>query len=217
MTVDLSLPWQVIRGDCLEVMRQLPDGCVDAVVTDPPYGLPSWNGSGRTRPLSAEEVEAIRRWDMAPPAEQIQEVVLKAPVAIVWGGNYLLDGLGRCRAPLIWNKLLRGMHLADGEMAWTNFDHGTLRIFDYSVGLSEARAHREHPTQKPLALMRWCISLAKLPADALILDPFCGSGSTGVAAVQMGYRFIGIEREATYVDIARRRIADAASQTKLDL
>jgi DNA modification methylase len=207
--------WCVVQGDCLDVMRGLPDGCVDAVVTDPPYGIPNWNASARARPLSQQEVEDIQRWDVVVPPEQIKEIVALAPVSVVWGGNYLLDGLGRCRAPLVWNKLVRGMHLADGEMAWTNFTHGTLRILDYSPGLSEARSNRQHPTQKPVEVMRWSISLAKIPANSLILDPYCGSGTTGVAAVQLGHRFIGIEREASYCAIARRRIADAAAQGNL--
>jgi site-specific DNA-methyltransferase (adenine-specific) len=73
----------------------------------------------------------------------------------------------------------------------------------------------EHPTQKPVELMRWCLADLWLPKDALVIDPFCGSGSTGVAAMAMGYRFLGIEREPAYCEIARRRIADAAAQGNL--
>ena len=80
------------------------------------------------------------------------------------------------------------------------------------AGMDDGANH--HPTVKPIALMRWLCKLVT-PPNALILDPFCGSGSTGVAAVQEGFRFLGIEREASYVEIARRRIADAAAQGSL--
>jgi site-specific DNA-methyltransferase (adenine-specific)/modification methylase len=75
-----------------------------------------------------------------------------------------------------------------------------------------AGQQRVHPTQKPVSLMQWCIEQMRLPADDLILDPFMGSGSTGVAAVKMGHRFIGIEIEPKYFDIACRRISEALKQ-----
>jgi len=71
---------------------------------------------------------------------------------------------------------------------------------------------REHPTQKPVALMRWCIERAKVPPGGVILDPYMGSGSTGVAAMQMRHPFIGIEIEPRYFDVACRRIEEAQRQ-----
>ncbi len=99
---------------------------------------------------------------------------------------------------------------SDGELAWTSLD-GALRIFDKNrVALMQDGA--EHPTQKPVALMRWCIEQAKVPPGGVILDPYMGSGSTGVAAVQMRHPFIGIEIEPRYFDIACRRIEEAQRQ-----
>jgi len=97
------------------------------------------------------------------------------------------------------------MHYADGEMAWTSFDWGTLRIFDYAIAGSEIKEHRFHPTQKPLAVMKWCIGLCSKEGDT-ILDPFCGSGTTLVAAVQTGRNAIGIEISEEYCAMSRKRL-----------
>jgi len=133
---------------------------------------------------------------------------------IIWGGNYFLDYLGPCRAPLLWDKKIRGMHYADGEMAWTSFKFGTLRIFEKGLQGTEIRQEaREHPTQKPVSVLEWCLGF--LPDASTILDPFMGSGTTGVACANLGRKFIGIEIEPKYFDIACRRIEDAYKQPRL--
>jgi DNA modification methylase len=125
------------------------------------------------------------------------------------GGQYFADCLPPSPRWLVWNKEQRIMQ-SDGELAWTSLD-GALRIFDKNrVALMQDGA--EHPTQKPVALMRWCIEQAKVPPGGVILDPYMGSGSTGVAAVQMRHPFIGIEIEPRYFDIACRRIEEAQRQ-----
>ena len=122
--------------------------------------------------------------------------------------------LGNCRSPLLWDKKNRGMHYADGEFAWTFFKKGTLRIYDKALQGTEVRQDgREHPTQKPVGLMEWCIGF--VPDAQIILDPFMGSGTTGVACMNLGRTFIGIEREPKYFDIACRRIEDAQRQGRL--
>jgi site-specific DNA-methyltransferase (adenine-specific)/modification methylase len=127
---------------------------------------------------------------------------------IIWGANYLLDYLGRSKQMLVWNKGMRKMHFNDCEIAWCSQWREASRMFDMHPS---AAGPKEHPTQKPLALMKWCVEL--LPKDSeTIADPFMGSGTTGVAAVQMGRKFIGIEREQKYFDIACKRIEDAQRQ-----
>lgn len=96
--------------------------------------------------------------------------------------------------------------MASIELAWTNFD-ANAKFFDWTIAATNGE-RVAHPTQKPLALMRWCVERAN-SKDETILDPFMGSGTTGVAAVQMGRQFIGIEREPKYFDIACKRIEDA--------
>ena len=111
---------------------------------------------------------------------------------------------------LVWDKGQR-INQSDGELAWTSMQQA-LRICTMNrVELMKDGA--EHPTQKPLALMKWCIDQAGNPKT--ILDPFMGSGTTGVAAVQMGRSFIGIEREQKYFDIACQRIENAQRQVSL--
>jgi DNA modification methylase len=133
-------------------------------------------------------------------------------VIIFWGGNYY--GLPASQCWLVWDKKVNG-NFADCELAWTNMKK-PVRKFEWMWNgmLRQGGEQRNgHPTQKPEALMKWCIDQADNPN--IILDPFMGSGTTGVAAVQMGRKFIGIEREPKYFDIACERINNAQRQTSL--
>lgn len=139
----------------------------------------------------------------------------KADSAIIFGGNYFELPPTRCL--LIWDKGagFKKRNFAESEVAWTNFDavvrnytYDPLAAGDYKGG------KKEHPTQKPVSVMEWCISQAP-EQTATICDPFMGSGSTGVAALRMGRRFIGIERERKYFDIACERMETATAQGRL--
>lgn len=195
-------------GDCATILPMLPK--VDAVVTDPPYGLGDWNnrGSNSGGPFDSNETQ---EWDQPIDGDLMRLVQDSATYKIIWGANYLLDHLGRSKQMLVWNKGIRKMHFNDCEIAWCSQWREASRMFDLHPS---AAGPKEHPTQKPLALMKWCLEL--LPSDSqTILDPFMGSGTTGVAAVQMGRDFIGIEREPKYFDIAVRRIEEAQRQGDL--
>lgn len=188
-------------GDCLEVLPMLER--VDAVITDPPYGLgDKWQGGKQKWPLHHGNMH----WDQATPEEIVMGLPAIAPVSIIWGGNYY--PLPVARGWLIWDKLVRKFTSGHCEMAWTNIDQ-PIRAFNFSHG-ELASEGKLHPTQKPLALMEWCIEQARKPR--VILDPFMGSGTTGVAAARMGLGFVGIEREPKYFEIACRRIEDAGRQ-----
>ena len=129
--------------------------------------------------------------------------------SIVWGGNYF--DLPPTRAPLVWDKNNAGRDFADFELAWTNLDMVARRIVFRPMSMDGGKLH---PTQKPIEVMRWCVG--HLPDTAeTILDPYMGSGTTGVAAVKMNRKFIGIEREPSYFDIACKRISDALKQPDL--
>jgi site-specific DNA-methyltransferase (adenine-specific) len=134
--------------------------------------------------------------------------------AIIWGGNFLT--LPPTQRWLIWDKMNIGTGHADCEIAWTNTE-GALRLFQHEwAGFrrgSEQGISRHHPTQKPVALMRWCLGF--VPDARTILDPFMGSGTTGVAALQLGRKFIGIEIDPGYFDIACKRIEEAWRQPRL--
>lgn len=202
-------------GDCREILPTL--GRFDAVVTDPPYGLEDWNtrgtnakrGQGRAwknlgRNVGGHECAA---WDIAPGADDIANLMAISDHQIIWGANYLMDHLPRTKQMFVWNKGIRNMHFNDCELAWTSQWREASRVFD----LSPSGLQKDHPTQKPLELMIWCIN--RLPADAKsILDPFMGAGTTGVACIKLGRKFTGIEIEPKYFDIACKRISDALKQ-----
>lgn len=188
-------------GDCREVLPTL--GKVDAVVTDPPYGI----GITKSNRLAVSRGMGGKSWDNETPTSSfLAEMIAQGTQAIVWGGNYF-DGLPPTRCVLVWDKQNDGRDFADLEMAWTNID-AVARIFRMRpMNMDDGKVH---PTQKPIRLMKWCIT--KLADPATVIDPFMGSGSTGCAVTQMGKQFIGIERDPDYFDIACRRIEDAQRQ-----
>jgi site-specific DNA-methyltransferase (adenine-specific) len=196
-------------GDCESILPTLPR--VDACVTDPPYGI---NKDGQYQSKGGHggrKAYEFLDWDGERPSPEVFDLILKsASYHIIWGGNYFADLLPPQMKWLVWDKGQR-INQSDGELAYTSIG-GALRILVMNrVELMADIA--EHPTQKPIKLMKWCIGL--LPEGRTILDPYMGSGSTGVAAVKMGRKFIGIERESAYFDIACRRIEEALRQPDL--
>jgi site-specific DNA-methyltransferase (adenine-specific) len=190
------------HGDCLEVLPTL--GAVDAVVTDPPYGIGDRMQGGTWG--AALKYADFRRWDQSPTAELIETIQRAAPEVIIWGGNYFDLPPSRCW--LAWDKINAVQTMADLELAWTNLDRPAKRL-----RLPVGRHEWGHPTEKPLALMEWCLGF--LPDAQTILDPFMGSGTTGVACVRTGRNFIGIEKEREYFDIAVKRIGDEYDKAAL--
>tara|TARA_R110000868_G_scaffold236522_2_gene490568 strand:+ start:5326 stop:6000 length:675 start_codon:yes stop_codon:yes gene_type:complete len=197
---------RLILGDCMDVLPTL--GKVDAVITDPPYGI----NAARTRNSQkwGWRDYGSDGWDVTrPDASTIAAVVAAGKYAVIWGGNYFTDALPPSGKWLIWDKGQTDFSLADCELAWCSFDGAVRRItYARSKAMQDGK---EHPTQKPIAVMEWCLS--QLPSGAqTIIDPFMGSGTTGVACARMGRSFIGIEREPSYFDIACRRIEAAYKQ-----
>lgn len=189
-------------ADCMDVLPTLPR--VDAVITDPPYGI------GADRQRNSEKDGWVdygcEGWDKERPGREVFDLIRHgSKQQIVWGGNYFTDYLPPSMQWLVWDKGQRNFSLADCEFAWSS-QNKAARVFAYSRGAA-MQDGKQHPTQKPLALMKWCIEQAGKPQT--ILDPFMGSGTTGVAAVQMGRKFIGIEREPKYFEVACKRIEDA--------
>ena len=196
------------HGDCLEILPTLPK--VDAVVTDPPYGIGrdgQKESSGRHGGRKAYE---FMGWDNHRPGERVFKVILsKGDQFIIWGGNYFADILPAKAGWMVWDKGQR-INQSDGELAWSNIG-AALRIKTLNrVELMKDGA--EHPTQKPVSLMEWCVN--RVMGD-WIMDPFMGSGTTGVACMNLGRKFIGIELEKKYFDIACERIDNAQRQQRL--
>ena len=205
---------RLILGDCREVLPTL--GRVDCVLTDPPYGIGEAAGKNKSRDnIAVAKDYGNKAWDNAPPSpDLIAAVVAAGRNAILFGGNYFDLPPSSCW--LVWDKMNTG-DFADCELAWTNLDKAVRRIQYRWNGMLRANnePRGDHPTQKPVGVMKWC--LGHVPDATTILDPFMGSGTTGVAAVQLGRRFVGIELDEGYFDIACRRIADALSRPRLPL
>lgn len=194
-------------GDCRDILPTLSK--VDAVVTDPPYGIGADKAASKNEGKWGWTYYGETDWDAhRPPQELFEAIRACSRDQIIWGGNYFTDFLPPTMQWLVWDKGQRDFSLADCEFAWSSQQRAA-RIFTYA----RARAlqdGKEHPTQKPIAVMKWCLDF--VPKAKTILDPFMGSGTTGVAAVQMGRDFIGIEREPKYFYIACKRIEDAQRQ-----
>lgn len=208
-------------GDCRDVLPTL--GKVDAVVTDPPYGI----GADKGAAIGGTDASGryVRRpkqyaggWDNDRPSDELLDSIVKAgKTAIIWGGNYFADVLPRGGRWLFWDKLNSMPSYSDGEIAWTNLPGVSVKkVAQCNNGLASLQdGGRWHPTQKPVRVMAWCLSF--MPDSKSVLDPFMGSGTTGVAATQGGRDFIGIERDEAYFEIACRRIEDAQRQGDLFL
>jgi len=187
------------HADCREVLPTLP--VHDLLLTDPPYGIG----------IAANPVRQAHErmdWDALPPAPWLFGLMQeRASNLVVWGGNYF--PLPPSQTFLVWDKMQpENFSLAMCEQAWCSFKKPA-KMYRQSVTSYD----KQHPTQKPVELMSWCINHA--PENATVLDPFMGSGTTGVACVQLGRSFTGIERERKYFDIACERIARAYAQGQL--
>ncbi len=191
------------HGDCREVLPRL--GAFDLILTDPPYGI----GINKSHRLATSRGHGGESWDDKPVPHWLMLMMQEqAADAIVWGGNYYTMGPARC--VLVWDKQNDGRDFADCEVAWTSID-AVARIFRKRP--MNMDGGKEHPTQKPIDLMVWCID--KVANAQTVLDPFMGSGSTGVACAMLGRDFTGIERERKYFDIACERIARAQAQGQM--
>jgi DNA modification methylase len=202
----------LVQADCRDVLPVL--GKVDACVTDPPYGIGKDGQIRTTGGNGGRKAYDFLGWDAERPSAEVFKLLLAAaPQAVIWGGNYFADLLPATGKWLVWDKGQR-INQSDGELAWTSRG-GALRIKTLNrVELMTDGA--EHPTQKPVRLIKWCIEQLE-DEPGLILDPFMGSGTTGIACVREGRSFSGIEREESYFDIAQARIRHAEQSPGLPL
>ena len=206
----------IIKGDCLSVMAGLPSASIDAIVTDPPYGMNYKCDSTRFSGGKRKRTGKGKKWPRIANDDKPFEPGpwLEWDKVILFGCNHFGSRLP-VGTTLVWikrNEEAYGSFLSDAELAWMKGGHGVYCFKDTSY---QASNQRFHPTCKPIPLMQWCIRKLKLKPGSTILDPFCGSGSTGVAAIREGFNFIGIELNAEYAEIARRRIQHERNKTPL--
>ena len=207
------------HADCIDVLDEI--GKIDVVITDPPYGInmdKGFNGfngfNGFGKPIFRNKYNG--KWDTVRPSSKIFNLLLSiSKISIIFGGNFFTDILPQGNHWIVWNKKNTMPTFGDAELIWTNIKRNSVKIVEYQYnGLMNKAEKRYHPTQKPQYVMRWIIDKYTKETD-LILDPFMGSGSTGVACAIGGRKFIGIEKEKQYFDIACKRIRWACRQNKL--
>lgn len=188
----------IYHADCRDIVSLL--GPFDLLLTDPPFGHGADKWSGGTWASNPIYDEA-KEWDDAPVAPELLEACVRAAAhAIVWGGNYYAMPPSRCW--LAWLKSSRLATMADFELAWTNLDRPA-KAFEED---RNPDGKREHPTQKPLSLFRWCVELV-VPRPLRLVDPFMGSGTALRVAKDLGLRAVGIDRVERYCEVAARRLA----------
>jgi len=207
MRIEVIGAAELYLGDCRDVLPTI--GAVDAVVTDPPYGVAyssGWDNKFRHVEIANDHDTSAR--------DEILTAIGNTPALVF--GSWKRTRPENCKAVLIWDKGTVGM--GDLSIPWFP---STEEIYVLNGGFEGSRVssvlrfhvrNEFHPTEKPVALMQHLVS--RCPSGT-ILDPFCGSGSTGVAAVQMGRKFIGIERDEGYFEIACRRIEQAQRQADM--
>lgn len=202
------------HGDCLNLIPAIE---ADALVTDPPYGI----GAAKTGMLGSNGIAPVGKykpseWDNKTQDQAINWSINQTKHQVIFGGNYY--DLPPTTCWLIWDKCNSGGY-ADCEIAWTNLDKAIRKIewaWNGFIRKGEMAktgiyAKRVHPTEKPVGVMKWCIE--HLPSAAeTIFDPFMGSGTTGVACAKLGRKFIGIEIDENYFNIACKRIEEAYRQ-----
>ena len=189
------------HGDCREVLPLLPR--FDLVLTDPPYGVAHDKASATRRYKVRDTIAG----DLTPP-----DMLWAAEhQAIIWGGNNF--GLPRSTGWLVWDKCHpdESQH-SQAELAWTNVVRTVRHYREAYHGFMRQRDGWFHPTQKPPGLMRWCIGLTDAEC---VFDPYMGSGTAGIAAMETGRRFVGVEIHRPYFDIACERISRAQAQGSL--
>ncbi len=196
------------HGDCREILPTLAP--CDLILTDPPYGIGAASmNMGKWRTSRMEKME----WDSEPPPQWLMLLMLeKAAHLIVFGGNYF--NLPPSRNYLVWDKGagFKGRDFAECEFAWCSWD-GNAKVFTRDPLANRDYEHKVHPTQKPVRVLEWAMSLA--PKSDTVCDPFMGAGTTGIAALNLGKRFVGVERERQYFDAACERIDRALAQPRL--
>lgn len=197
-------------GDCKEILPTL--GVFDLLLTDPPYGIKRDKGNATSKGAGFYSENYRKQypdcWDHERPGADTMRLCLgSANKHIVWGGNYFSDVLDQRSKWLVWDKMQTMPTFSDAELAWTSLDGVAVKMLRHSGnGLLAVEKDRVHPTQKPLALMNWCISLAGEDVKTII-DPFAGSGTTGRAAKDAGLQCTMIEREERYCEIIAKRMA----------
>lgn len=210
---------KIYNADCMDILKELPDKCIDLVLTDPPYGINiAKNGKVGGRKLSKVKDYGKKNWDNKIPNKSYFDEILRiSKNAIIFGGNYFVENLTNSSCWIVWDKNNTG-NFADCELAWTNFKTAVRKYKWTWNGMLQQdmknKEIREHPTQKPLKLFEMILNDYSKEGD-LVLDCFSGSGTTAVACHNLKRRFICIEKDYDYWKASVERLENAQAQQKL--
>lgn len=220
--------------DCMIAMKQMPDNAFDLAIVDPPYGIGvmsmNYTKSGAVRVLSRHSKNVATRrdyrkqgeWDVKPGKEYFDELFRVSKSQIIWGGNYFADLLPPSKGFVIWDKRVTDQmrnDFADCEYAWISKGLGVARVFRFLwngmlQGNQKDKEDRFHPTQKPVALYKWLLKNYAKPGDR-ILDTHLGSGSSRIAAYDLGFDFVGYEIDTEYFEKQEERFKNHVNQLNL--
>lgn len=202
---------QTYNRDCLEAMREMPDNAFELAIVDPPYGISINHSMGRRAGQAASGHSPVQWDDETPSADYFQELFRVSQNQVIWGGNYFMSKVAK-DSPcwILWDKKYSDeVSFAQFEMAWTSFATSAKKFEMVNNGTGKI-----HPTQKPVALYKWLLTNYAKPGDR-ILDTHLGSGSSRIAAYDLGFDFTGYELDTDYYNAQEERFARHIAQPKL--
>jgi len=220
---------EVFNIDCMEGMKQYPDKYFELAIVDPPYGINADSNAYKNGiNCKANGFKEYRKgmWDKgSPDIEYFKELFRVSKNQIIWGANHFIESINKNSSCwIIWNKVQRGFSFSDAELAWTSMAT-SVRVFDYARGndigfAPKLKDHERaginiHPTQKPVALYRWLLANYAKQGDK-ILDTHLGSGSSRIAAHQLGFDFTGYEIDKDYFEASEKRFRLVTSQKQIE-
>jgi len=211
----------VYNMDCMEGMKDIPDNYFELAIVDPPYGIGRDKGfegfGGFGKPIA--RTRYVGEWDNKPPEKEYFDDLLRVTKnAIIWGGNFFTDKLPVSGHWIFWDKQNTMPTFGDGELAYTSFFKRTSVkrfVYEWNGLLSKRKEERIHATQKPVDLYKWLLANYAKPGDK-ILDTHVGSGSSIIACIDMGFDYMGFERDDDYYEAMQDRIYHFTRQTVLE-
>ena len=222
---------EVFNMDCMEGMAKYTDKYFELAIVDPPYGI-GWDTEFNVMSGGIRKDGTIRKdktwnnrkpknyksksWDIKPNQNYFKELIRISKNQIIWGGNYFTDILKPHGGWIVWDKgVPDGMTLSQAELAYNSCLNSIKIIKILWAGYKKAEnENRVHPTQKPIKLYKWLLTNYAKEGDK-ILDTHLGSGSSRIAAYDLGFDFTGFELDKDYFDAQEKRFNDFKAQLKL--
>ncbi len=203
---------EIMLGDCMDLLAELPNKSIDLAIVDPPYGIGAGCEKFKNGTSNNNIGYKIKDWDIIPDKEYFDELFRISKNQIIWGGNYFLSFLFNTKCFIIWDKMTGKNSYADAEIAWTSFN-SPIKIYKklWLGANAKNETKRIHPTEKPVALYRWLLQNYAKPGDKII-DTHSGSGSLACACHLEKFDFLAIEKDEDYYKASVERLEILRSQ-----